>query len=130
MAGRVLVDSSYLIDRLRAGLDPLHEFSERSDEWEFLTCGVVMVEVLRGMKHKAAHQRMSRFMSCMIYVPTLNNIWEKVERIAWELDRRGRFTQVTDLIIAACAMEGDAAVLTLDSDFSRIPDLRVIDRLS
>ncbi len=130
MAGRALVDSSYLIDRLRAGLDPLPEFSEQSDEWEFLTCGVVMVEVLRGMKHKAAHQRMSSFMSCMIYVPTLNKVWEQVERLAWQLDRRGKFMQVPDLVIAACALEGDAAVLTLDSDFANIPDLRVINRLA
>lgn len=129
MAGRALVDSSYLIEQLRAGLDPLHEFSEQSDEWEFLTCGVVMVEVLRGMKQKAAHQRMTSFLSCMIYVPTLNKVWEHVEHLAWQLDRRGKCMQVTDLVIAACALEGDAAVLTLDSDFSRVPGLRVINRL-
>src|SRR2546425_13166777 len=112
MAGRALADSSFFIDRLRAGRDPLQELSEQSDEWELLTCGVVMVEVLRGMRQKAAHERMAGYMACMIYVPTLNKVWERVERLAWHLDRQGNFVQVTDLIIAACALETNSAVLT------------------
>ena len=91
--------------------------------------GVVMVEVLRGMKVKAAHERMMEFMSCMIYIPTPNKIWDKAAQLAWRLDRQGKTMQVTDLIIAACALEGDAAVLTLDSDFGRVPNLQVISRL-
>jgi predicted nucleic acid-binding protein len=37
--------------------------------------------------------------------------------------------QVTDLIIAASALEADAAVLTLDSDFRRVPGLRSVTAL-
>ena len=129
MAGRALVDSSFFIDRLRAGLDPLGELTAHSDEWEMLTCGVVVTEVLRGMKQKSAHRRMVDYMACMLYVPTLNAVWERVAKLAWELDRAGRVMQVTDLLIAVCALENDAAVLTLDADFGRVPGLRVISRL-
>jgi predicted nucleic acid-binding protein len=89
----------------------------------------VTVEVLRGMKHRAAHDRMARYFGCMCHVPTLNRIWERAASLAWQLDRKGRFMQVSDLIIASCALEADAAVLTLDSDFFNVPDLRVISRL-
>ena len=129
MAGRALVDSSFFISRLRTGLDPLEELAAHSDDWEMLTCGVVMVEVLRGMKQKPAHKRMADYMGCMLYVPTLNTVWERAAKLAWELDRTGRVMQVTDLMIAVCALENDAAVLTLDSDFARVPGLRVISRL-
>jgi predicted nucleic acid-binding protein len=129
MPGRALVDSSFFIDRLRAGSDPIEELSEHSDEWELLTCGVVQVEVLRGLKHKGAHERMKEFMGCMLYVPTLNAIWERVAALAWNLDREGRTMQVTDLVIAACALEADAVVLTFDSDFSRVSGLRTIRAL-
>ena len=129
MAGRALVDSSFFIDRLRTGLDPLAELTAYSDEWETLTCGIVMTEVLRGMKHKSAHRRMADYLACMLYVPTLNAVWERVAKLAWELDRRGRVMQVTDLVIAVCALENDAAVLTLDGDFAQVPGLRVISRL-
>jgi predicted nucleic acid-binding protein len=129
MAGRALVDSSFFIDRMRAGFDPLEELSSHSDDWELLTCGVVVVEVLRGIKQKAAHRRMADYMDCMFYVPTLNALWERVAKLAWELDRAGRTMQVTDLIIAVCALEAEAVVLTLDSDFARVPGLRALSRL-
>ncbi|MEI9893897.1 MAG: PIN domain-containing protein [Chthoniobacter sp.] len=129
MPGRALVDSSFFIDRLRAGLDPLEELAAFSDDWEFLTCGVVRVEVLRGMKHKSAHQRMADFMGCMLYVPTLNTVWERAGALAWKMDREGKTMQVTDLLIATCALEAEADVLTFDSDFARVPGLRAIRSL-
>jgi predicted nucleic acid-binding protein len=130
MAGNVLVDSSYYIDRLRAGGDPLVELTERADDYDFVTCGVVVTEVLRGMKHKKAHQRMADFLGCMIFVPTLNHVWDRVHRLAWELDRKGVFMQITDLLIAVSALEADAAVLTLDSDFQRVPGLQTLRYLA
>jgi len=100
-----------------------------SDDWELLSCGVVQVEVLRGMKHKKAHQRMADFMGCMLYVPTLNAVWERAAALAWSLDRLGRSMQVTDLLIAVCALDSDAAVLTFDSDFANVPELRTLRAL-
>ena len=129
MLKRALVDSSFYIGRLRENRDPLEELAAFSDQWELLTCGVVMVEVLRGMKHPNAHQRMATALSCMIYVATLDAIWERTHKLAWALDRRGIVMQLTDLVIAACALESNAAVLTLDGDFRRVPGLRVLDHL-
>lgn len=129
MAGRALVDSSFFIGRLRAGLDPLEELTAYSDDWEMVTCGVVMVEVLRGMKQKSAHKRMAEYMGCMLYVPTLNAVWERAAKLAGEMDRTGRVMQVTDLLIAVSALDSDAVVLTMDSDFARVPGLRVISQL-
>ena len=129
MAGNVLVDSSFFIARLRAGLDPLEELAAFSDDWEMVTCGVVQMEVLRGMKLPGSHRRMAEFLECMLYVPTLNNIWERAVKLAWSLDRQGKVMQVTDLVIASCALEAEAAVLTLDSDFGRVPGLRTLRAL-
>ena len=129
MAGRALVDSSFFIGWLRAGGDPLKVLAEHSEEWELLTCGVVQVEVLRGMKHKKAHQRMADYMGCMLYVPTHNAVWERATALAWNLDRLGRSMQVADLLIASCALEAESAVLTFDSDFANVPDLRTLRSL-
>ena len=129
MAANVLVDSSFFIDRLRAEKDPFEEFAAYADDDDFLTCGVVVAEVLRGVKIKKAHRRLEALFGCMIYVPTVNRVWERVAKLAWELDRTGKGMQIPDLIIAACALETDAAVLALDSDFDRVPGLRVISRL-
>ena len=129
MAGRALVDSSFFIGWMRAGGDPLEELAGHSEEWELLTCGIVQIEVLRGMKQKKAYQRMADYMGCMLYVPTLNAVWERAIALAWNLDRLGRAMQVTDLLVASCALESKAAVLTFDSDFANIPDLRALSSL-
>ena len=129
MALSVLVDSSFFIQRIRAGGDPLQELTEFSAEYDYVTCGVVTVEVLRGIRLQAAYRRMADYLGCMRYVPTLNHLWQSVERLAWQLDRVGKTMQVTDLIIAASALEADAAVLTFDSDFLNVPKLRVIRQL-
>ena len=129
MAGRVLVDSSFFITRLRTQRDPLEELAIYSDDWELLTCGVVQMEVLRGMIEKKAHQKMAAYMDCMLYVPTLNGVWERAAELAWTMDRQGKVMQITDLIIAACAIVAEAAVLTFDSDFGRVPGLRTLCEL-
>jgi hypothetical protein len=127
MSGNVLVDSSYYIERLRAGEDPFDDFAHHADHADFITCGVVITEVLRGVKIRKAYDRLSSLFGAMIYVPTSNRIWERVHELAWELDRAGSHMQVTDLVIAVAAIESDAAVLTFDSDFRRVPRLRVLD---
>ena len=129
MAANALVDRSFYIDRLRSGEDPLEELAAAADDWEILTCGVVKSQVLRGLKFKNANRRMTEAMDCMICLPTSTAVWDRVIRLAWELDRAGKFLQVTDLIIAASALEADAAVLTLHSDFRRVPGLHVVSAL-
>jgi predicted nucleic acid-binding protein len=129
MAARALVDSSFYIDRLRSGDDPLEELAAAADNWEILTCGVVKTEVLRGLKYKNAHSRMTDAMNCMIFLQTTNSLWDRVVSLALELDRIGKFMRVTDLVVAASALEADAVVLTLDSDFRRVPGLQVVSGL-
>jgi predicted nucleic acid-binding protein len=129
MAARALIDSSFFIDRLRAGDDPLEELAPFADDWDILTCGVVRTEVLRGLKHKNALRHMREAMDCMLYIPTTNSVWERVEGLAWDLDRAGKVMQITDLIIAASALEADAVVITLDSDFRRVPGLQIAPKL-
>ena len=56
-------------------------------------------------------------------------VWERATQLAWSLDRQGVVLPAQDLLIAACALHANATVLTADAHFSRIPGLRVIDRL-
>ncbi|HEV7869171.1 MAG TPA: PIN domain-containing protein [Chthoniobacteraceae bacterium] len=130
MGGRALVDSTFIIGLLRQGLDPLEELTAYTDDLELLTCGIVQVEVLRGLRSEKASQRMSDFPGCMLYVPTLNSSWTRAATLAHQLDRQGHSMQVTDLVIATCAIDSDALVLTHDPDFARVPGLRVAQALT
>lgn len=128
-AKAVLVDSSYYIGRFRNGVDPLEDLADAPEDWEIVTCGVVAMEVGRGFRRRAERQRFENAFAVMAFVPTSNKIWKRALDLAWTLDRRGVVMQVTDLLIAAHALHVDAAVLTFDSDYNRVPGLEVLHRI-
>lgn len=130
MANLVLPDSSYYIRRARAGTDPFQELGARSDDYEFAVCGMVMLEVCRGRSDPHVLRRFRENFGVMIFIPTSNQIWERATHLAWSLDRQGIVLPAQDVLIAAHALQTDAAVLTFDAHFSSVPGLRVIDELA
>jgi predicted nucleic acid-binding protein len=129
MANLVLPDSNVYIGAVRAGRDPFRQLASVIEEWEFATCGMVVLEVCRGLRDPAVLQRFRERFAVMLYLATGNSAWERAAQLAWSLDRRGVVLPAPDLLIAACALQADAAVLTADAHFQAIPGLRVIDHL-
>ncbi len=130
MEHRVLPDSNIYISALRAGVDPFAQFTEEGfAEREFVTCGMVVLEVTRGIRDPNMLRRIRERFAVMLYQPTNNQTWERAAQLGWSLDRRGVVLPAHDLIIAACALQVDAALLTADAHFQAIPGLRVIASL-
>lgn len=123
----ILVDSSVYIRLMRQRLDPVAVLFEHYDTVNLVTCGMVRLEVLRGMREPRPRQRLEAFMAVMQYVPTDERLWRKATDLAWQIDRAGKTIQATDALIAAAALQKGASVLTLDSDFQRVPGLHVLD---
>ena len=131
MANLILPDSNIYIGAVRAGIDPFQQFASGIDDrdWEFATCGVIMLEVCRGLREPNLLERYRERFAVMIFIPTTNQIWERATQLAWSLDRQGRVLPAPDLLIAACALQACATVLTLDAHFRAIPGLPVIESL-
>jgi predicted nucleic acid-binding protein len=131
MANLILPDSNIYIGAVRAGVDPFQQFAAGIDDrdWEFATCGMVMLEVCRGQRDPNLLKRYRERFAVMIFVPTTHQIWERAAQLAWELDRQGRVLPAQDILIAAHALQANAAVLTADAHFQQIPGLRVLTRL-
>lgn len=126
----VLPDSNFYINCARGGLDPFVELAAHADVWEFATCGIVVIEVCRGRSNPHVLQRFRERFAIMPLIGTGTSAWEHAAQLAWSLDRRGVVLPVPDLIIAACALQAKAAVLTFDAHFRQIPGLTVIDSLA
>lgn len=120
-----LVDSNVYIDLLRSGLDPSKELTRLVSTTDLATCGMIRVEVLRGVKTPSVRDRLAGFFDVLQNVPTDNRLWEESALLAWKLDRKGRAIPATDLLIAACALRVGAIVLTADAHFDEIPGLKV-----
>jgi predicted nucleic acid-binding protein len=130
MANLFLPDSNIYITALRSGHNPFHLFvSGPVEEREFATCDMVMLEVRRGLRDPGLRQRFRTQFAAMIFLPTTNEVWERATQLAWDLDRRGVVLPAPDLIIAACALQADATVLTTDLHFQSVPGLRTLAAL-
>ena len=122
----ILVDSSVYIRLMRQRLDPVAVLFEHYDTVNLMTCGMVRLEVLRGVKNPRLRERLEEFMSVMQYVSTDEKLWREATALASQSDRLGEPIQATDALIAAAARSKSASVLTLDSDFKRVPGLHVL----
>ena len=129
MANAVLVDSNYYIGRLRADLDPFAELAAHDEQWEPVTCGMVMLEVLRGVRHAKDYTLYRETFEVMTCVPTTSRIWTSATDLLRDLARRGITIPPQDALIAASAFAIDAPVLTFDSHFAHVRGLTVIDAL-
>jgi predicted nucleic acid-binding protein len=126
MASDILVDSNVFIVLLKRGRDPASLLLEWAGNRNLATCGMVRLEVLRGITLPKSHRNTSAFFDVMINVPSSNRLWEDAAELAWKLDRKGTVIPGTDVVIAASAMRLGAAILTSDRHFQHIPGLEVI----
>lgn len=125
----ILVDSSYYITLIRLGRDPLDELSLRAADYDIAINGIIWAEVTRGRSDPHVRARFERAFSVTRWLDLTPRGWQRVARLAWDLDRRGEILPLPDLVIAATALEHQAAVLTLDRHFQKIPALVALNDL-
>lgn len=124
VASAALVDSNVFISLLRRGDDPLRWLEPRLDD--IYTCGMVRLEVLRGVKSPQQRDEIGGFFNVLCNIPTDDRLWEDAAELEWELDRDGKTIPAQDILIAACAMRAGVPVLTADTHFDLVPGLPVI----
>ena len=126
MESEILIDSNVFIDLMKRHGDPAPWLYHWAGVRNLAICGMVRVEVLRGVKSPKAYRSLNDFMDVMVNIPSTNRLWDEAADLAWKLDRKGLVIPGTDVVIAASAISIGAAVLTSDVHFSRIEGLRVI----
>lgn len=128
MENNVLVDSNVYIDLLRRKKDVIATLYAwiHARDGNLSICGIVRLEVLRGVISIKQHRKISAFMDVMCNVPSDNRLWAEATELAWNLDRKGQMIPAVDVVIAASALRIGAALLTSDTHFARIDGLRVL----
>jgi len=124
-----LVDSSRIIDWMRRGRSPARILQPFVLAGQTVTCGIVRVEVLRGVVKPAAHAELTALFDAIPVVPVDDEVGRRAARLAWTLDRKGQILPASDLVIAACALQAQARLVTLDPHFESIPGLHCTKEL-
>ena len=125
----ILADSSYYIQLLRQGRDPLRVLALAAATRDVAICGVVRAEVGRAIVPQRVREKFRAAWDVMINVPSDGPLWTEVECLAWEFDRKGRVLPLTDIVIACSALRIGATILTRDKHFHEVPGLRVVEEL-
>ncbi len=116
-----LIDSSLWIEYLRPkGSAAIKaRVREALQKEEVLTCGIVIVELLRGARTEGEYSDLQNSMLSLPQVPMDDLVFERAGRWGFELDQKGKVVSTTDLLIASAAHQ-KGAVLHNDSDFELI----------
>jgi len=129
MSRLILVDSSFFITRLGDRADPLAELERLQLEYDFAINGIIWAEVLRGRSDPHVRDRFDATFSTMLFLTLTPGAQRRAARLAWDLDRRGDMIPLPDILIGVTALEHDAAVLTFDRHYRKIPGLVAVSDL-
>jgi predicted nucleic acid-binding protein len=124
-----LVDSTAYIDWIRAGRNPIRILGPWIRAGSLVGCGIVRVEVLRGIVAEPVRQEMKLLFGHIPDVPCTPDVFDEAADLAWSLDREGRVLPLTDVIIAVCARRAQATLVTRDKHYRQIPDVKTIPDL-
>jgi len=132
----ILVDTSVWIDFLHGHSSAQVALLARliDEEEDICTCGIVLTEVLQGIRGEDQAQRTERLLSDLIYLPTRRSAHLLAAHISRSARRRGvTIRRSVDCMIAACAIEARTPLLHRDRDFDEIAkgsDLEIADTLA
>ncbi len=129
MNREILIDSCVYISLLREGKDPAQEITRNVNIVDLCICGMIRMEVIRGIRCAKIRKRLEDFMDVMKNVPTNHQIWLEASELAWQLSREGINLPNQDILIAVHAKRANAAILTHDKHFSMIPSITLFNTI-
>lgn len=128
----ILVDTSVWIDYFRDSETPqAHRLRAALGEYSPLyTCGLVITEVLQGIRAQAEYNLVSQSLQALFYLPLTRRTYLAAADIYRRARERGRTPRSSiDCLIAACAIENGLPVLHRDRDYdvlASVSELEVV----
>lgn len=95
------------------------------DADEIALVGVVLAELLQGCRTQSERDSLSDALLALPYYEVTQSIWLQTGDLSAALLRRGVTLPMSDLIIAALAIERDCRVYNLDAHIKKIPGLHL-----
>ena len=94
-----------------------------SNDDRILTCGPVIFEINRGLRHPERKRIMALF-DALIRLPVEEGVWEQAGDLDASLRRKGITIPPMDILIAQICRDHDVSLFTLDEHFSSVPGLK------
>ncbi len=127
----VVLDTSFLVDILRNAPRAVELLVEiEGKEPAFLVAAPTIMELWEGaLDSKVQEKEKARVDALLASVNVLHLDVRAAKRAAeldFELSAKGTPLELSDIMIAAIAMANGETVVTKDSDYARVPGLKVL----
>lgn len=124
----ILIDTCAWIDFFKSQTGELgnHVFELIETNQAAIT-GVVIAELLQGIKNEKESQRLERLLGAIHYLKTEDHDWINAGQLAQQLRVKGLTLPLTDILIATIAQRHHISVLTIDKHFQHLP-IHLINR--
>jgi predicted nucleic acid-binding protein len=125
LKSRILVDTTIWIEFFRGKskiADHLEMLLTENAVW---MCGVVVFEVFQGIKSEGEQNKILSILASLPYVEMTKKLWQSAAELSILLKKNGVILPLSDVFIAAIAIEKDLSIYTLDHHFTQIPNLKL-----
>ncbi len=119
----ILVDTSVWIDYFRGVDSPEAQrlSSDIAGDENLCICGIILTEILQGIKSETRYKAVKRLLKALIYLPIPREAYYLAADIYRAAQKRGHTIRNTvDCIIAASAISNKVQLFQKDRDFLTI----------
>jgi len=88
-------------------------------------CGVVLFELVQGVRTEDEKAKVLDALSNLSYAEMTKDLWQKAEELSASVKKKGLNLPLSDIFIAALAIEHNLQIFTLDKHFEQIPTVKI-----
>ena len=125
MKNKILVDTTIWIEFFRGRSKIADDFEMLLMENAVCICGIVMFEVLRGIKSEGEKNRILSILASLPYIEMTKKLWQSAAELSVSAKLKGMNLPLSDIFIAAIAIENDLPIYTVDKHFTQISNLKL-----
>lgn len=113
----IFVDTNVLIDYLRGNNSP---FDALLDSEEFATCGIVLAELIHGIKSDKEKIKITEALSDFQWIRIEEDLWLEIGENLNLIKKSGFTVPFQDAVIATLCIKSDIPLLSNDTHFENI----------
>ncbi len=123
----ILADTSVWIEFFKAQSNIGKKLEDLIMKNSVCVCGTVLFELVQGVRSEDEKARILDALSDMEYLEMTKCLWEKAGTLSASLKKKGLNLPLSDIFIAAIAIEHNLQIFTLDKHFEQIPGAKIYD---
>ncbi len=121
----VIVDTSVFINFLKGKEKYAMEVTALLEMNRVVTTGIIIAELMQGIRKQEEEEHIADIMTSINILEIPTELWIKAGKLSSSLRRKGITLPLTDIAIAAIAIDYNLSLFTLDKHFEKIPGVKV-----